>query len=169
MSRVHEYEGDGDVWDIMAQGRWERNSKVVWGSERGQKVLKELEAALLAMPVKKLARDIFYKEDEEVQACVLGAYAAYKGQPVKRMENLNPAIVVEDDGSTWIDDLPYDAYATAEYVAGFSNMTVTMGELLVMQNDESLHDCTPEERYERMLKFVRSKIKDDISNLKVRA
>ena len=160
--RVTEYEILDDVYDILAQGRFERNQRVVWKSKRGQKVLRELEAALLALPEKKLARDIFCrKKEDELQVCVLGAYALYKGKTVEQMDYLNPEMY-EEDGKEYVEHVPYDHWWTGKEISSFSDMATTMGALLVEYNDEIFGNSTPEERYEKMLELIRKRIVNEV-------
>jgi hypothetical protein len=55
MSRYSEYDDyDGEVDQILAQGRWERNARATLKSKRGRKVLADLREALMALPEHRL-------------------------------------------------------------------------------------------------------------------
>ena len=134
-------DGNGD----LDRGRWERNTRATIESKRGQTVLRELEAALVALPGKQLACGTFAERDESghVNVCVLGAYALHKG--------------VTTEGAYHFDD--------ADEMAGWATrkdglaMAYTLAWNLIERNDEIYDLHTPEQRYERMLAWVRSQIK----------
>src|SRR5690242_15029681 len=101
MSRIsYDYEGDNPYLD---RGRWERNTRATIASKRGQRTLRELRDALLALPNKRLIEDDFctIAEDDAGEpvevgdVCVLGAYALHKGTPLEDMDTLSRTL--EDD------------------------------------------------------------------------
>lgn len=154
MSRYVEYDG-WDEYEQLAYGRWERNSRVVWESKRGQVVLRELAAALVALPSKELAYDTFCEragESPEELTCVLGAYARYKGIPIAEMAYL--------DGD-WEDDHE-DINEQAQWAKEHLGMTFTMAWMLIERNDEAFKRHTPAQRYKAMLEFVRSKLREKV-------
>lgn len=67
---------EGDEYDPLAQGRWEANVERSIKGRKGQKALRDLRDALLAMPEKRLIADEFATPDGEV--CAVGAAVAYK-------------------------------------------------------------------------------------------
>lgn len=153
MSRVS-YDNDYN-YDPLAAARWDRNSRAVFVSKRGQAILRDLEAALLALPEKRLVEDTFWdtefiEEAESVRlnACVLGAYARYKGLKATELSGLNPF---------W--DEPIDANETADAISQMTPMTFTMAWNLVEQNDEYFGNYTPEQRYDAMLDWIRSHLR----------
>jgi hypothetical protein len=181
--------GEDDYYDddpaaIMAMGRFIRNARTTVQGKRGQKALRELESMLLAMPVKRLISGWLATPDGEV--CTVGLYCAGKraekegvdlraavgemanGGPTnwERYELVSPGVfkvhfggaergwdtIIDDDGE---GDLPtLDAGESA-------GLTRTLAYVLGDLNDESCGSCTPEERYEKVLRWVRSKIKAD--------
>jgi hypothetical protein len=155
MSRIYyddEYEGSY----ALHMGRWERLRRVVWTSKRGQKALRDVEAALLALEPKELYEDSFARagfDEEEGQVyppevCVLGAYAAYKLQDKPEadfIDELERADLIDND------------WEQAEYASKFG-MTHTMAWLLMEKNDETYGSMSPHERYDAMLAFVQSKL-----------
>jgi hypothetical protein len=55
MSRFSDYDDyEGEPEQILAMGRWQRNSRAVLKSKRGRKALAELREALMALPEHKL-------------------------------------------------------------------------------------------------------------------
>lgn len=156
MSRVSE--GDFDYsWEAYSwQGRWERNSRAVVMSKRGQKVLREVRDALLALPVKELAHEVFHLTDETedrttVQMCVLGAFAAHKGA--------NAPDWLNGDYYNGMLDVPCDAWETARWASANLGMTETLAFLLVELNDDTLATCTPTQRYDRVMAWLDKRIK----------
>lgn len=156
MSRVREYD---DSWDdgiaaLLNGGRWERNTRATLTSRRGQAVLRELEAALLALPVQRLAADTFCavgEDDSQVEACVLGALALYRGKAAAVPDVFNAPEDEEEYGD------PADEQA--KWAAEHLGIAYTLAWNLIDRNDEIYARCTPEERYTRMLAFVRSQMK----------
>lgn len=159
MSRI----GDYDEWDdeegALRQGRWERNTRTTIEGKRGQKVLRELEAALVALPVKELTDKLFWHEPDQMgrdiaaawgveaapQVCVLGAYARHKGIAYDDAEWLNPESVGEV--APWAEDKLGMAY--------------TLAWNLMWENDEGWMGVNPRRRYDGILTWVRTKIKAD--------
>lgn len=144
MSRI---DGDYDINSteaLLAAGRWERNSETTVKSKRGQQALREIEAALLALPTKRLAYETFHRVDDagELECCVLGALAHHKG--VEAREDLNdPDYGFADEAASWaVENL---------------GLTFTLAWNLIYENDEALV-FTPEQRYERVLSWVQKRI-----------
>ena len=165
MGRFPEYDGDGDP---LAEGRWIARVNSAFNGKRGQRILRELEAMLLAMPEKRLIAGELTTPDGE--CCTVGLYCAAKqaeanGTDVKteaRALAENP--VPEED--QWDD---YDATEDTVAAGVAAGMTETMAWELGSWNDcydwyfdkqtRERRDYTPEERYEKMLSFVRKKLR----------
>lgn len=157
MSRVTgaAYDGYDDVYGLLASGRWERNSRATVESKRGQKVLRELEAAMLALPKPRLARDLFCsvgEDDGDVEACVLGAYAIWKGEARHVPPEYN-------DTSDWRDEVETSADEQARWAENHLGLAFTLAWNLIERNDDILGHFTPEERYTRMLAWIRANLK----------
>jgi hypothetical protein len=119
--------------------------------KRGQALLKDILIAMNGMPVKHLIKDDLERMDGSV--CAIGAAGKLRGVD---MTNLDP----ED----------------AETVAGRFDISDCLAREIVYMNDDG--SClqefewrdgkrrwrgeTPEERYDRMRKWVRSQIKDPL-------
>ena len=113
---------------------WQANIDRCLKGKKGQAALLEFREALLALPEKRLIADALY--DEEGSVCAVGAYGAYKGV------NLN--------------DCDPD-YETDE--AGFKfGLPRLVAWKLVELNDIEFDQCSPEERYTRMLNWVEGRI-----------
>lgn len=66
---------EGDDCDNLAEGRYLNNARrSLWG-RKGQAVLREVRAALLAMPEKRLIAGSLLKDGE---VCAIGAWARYR-------------------------------------------------------------------------------------------
>ena len=149
MSRHWEGENDSDLW-MLDYGRWTRNMKVAPGSKNGQRYLRELKAALEAMPLRRLLRGELagYAPGNEELVCALGAFAMYKG--------------------TSFNDL--DAYQGADgsiELAQAHGMTQTLAYMVGIENDRtrwdvaarSLRPESPEQTWQRMYDWTCSLIK----------
>lgn len=145
MSRYWE-DDNWDEWANLDCGRWERNSRAVLKSKRGIKSLRELEAALLALPVKRLIRDdlcipVSVQDDGEIiyRVCAIGALAIHKGiEPEKLHE--------------WNEEGREGTVETGESLGLRRTLAYVIGEL----NDISPRSETEEQRYERVLKWVQN-------------
>lgn len=186
---------EGDEYDPLAQGRWEANVVRSIKGRKGQKALRDLRDALLAMPEKRLIRDDFATPDGEV--CAVGAAVAYQRAQAKGVTITEAAreLAAEDpdpwDGYTknpetgryekqvervrydaatrsmvptgkfftetrYHDDDPADYTASRGKVeAGFS---WTLAWQIGWQNDEGWGHLSPEQRWQKCLKWVESKL-----------
>lgn len=144
MTRITYYD-DGDVDSILAYGRWERNSQATVRSKRGQASLRELEAALLALPEPRLYADTFCTtlDDGTVQACVLGALALHRGLDVP----------------DYFDD-ELNADDQARWAANHLGLTYTLAWNLIERNDEMYAKATPDERFTMMLGWIRDQLSE---------
>lgn len=67
---------------------WRANVDRTIGGKRGQKFLREMAAALDAMPVKELVADELVRDSEHV--CALGAVAVARGLDVSKVDIYDP-------------------------------------------------------------------------------
>lgn len=127
------YSDDCDGWDLI---RWRGAVTSAIKGQRGQQFLRELAAAMDAMPDKRLIAD-------ELQAdgafCTLGVMGATRGID---MANLDP----------------YDR----ESVAGIFNVAPALAAEIMFENDQDFYwkKEAPEARWQRMRQWVGSKIKE---------
>lgn len=178
MSRFPEYEDLDEYWALNV-GRWERNSRAVVRSKRGQKALRELKEALLAMPFKALIDhkliEVPMVYDEGVgelvpapyyEVCAIGQYALHKGKDPK-----------------WMMDQTHFVFdSTEEYDDDRGEMTIEMGESLGMRrtlavviadiNDEAYvrnnlrsnpfdyRSATPEDRWHYVMLWIDYNLKN---------
>lgn len=111
---------------------WNANCRRSLKSKAGQRSLREFEAALVAMPAKRLIHGRLVDGDD---VCAVGAYARHKGLDLSRF-GLKPEAV--DVG----------------IAAGMPRLVVWE---VVALNDMHLN-LTPEDRYEKVLGWVRTQL-----------
>jgi len=119
---------------------WRANCFRSLAGRAGQRALRDLEAELLAMPVKRLIADAVARDGE---VCAVGALLRHRGVPTRDLEAFG------DDDSEGTDELAVRRGAVPRLVAW----------LLVELNDVDLDNATPEERYETVLAWVREQTK----------
>ena len=157
----------GDYYDELAPlrwGAWEHNSRRALAGKRGQIALRELEAALLALPEPKLAAKQFCVVRPRlgvpglpiVEACALGALAWHRGLAARVPEKFNTeplppevAIVPEDDA---------DAIDQARWAAEELGLTYTLAWNVMEANDEMFVNLSPERRWKAMVGWIRENI-----------
>jgi hypothetical protein len=127
MSR-HGYQDDCD--DLWSHIRYRGQVASAIRGMRGQRLLRDMVAALDAMPVKRLVAKVL-EEDGEV--CALGAVARHRGVDVSHID----VDYVDDDG-----DVPF---LTAKAL----DIAEQLAREVSYENDE-LYDATPEARWQRM-------------------
>lgn len=119
--------------------------------KRGQAFLKEMEAALLTLPQKKLINGAVCQEG---QVCAIGALA------LKRKRDAGDSIAA---ALYWLEKEAPDEWqesdATADYAEEHLDVLRRLAFRMAWVNDlKEPEEETPEQRYERVLKWVRSKI-----------
>ena len=143
MSSRISYDYDYDKYSDLDAGRWERNVRAVFEGKRGQKLLRELEAALLDLPEPRLSQGLVLDlagGAHGVQACALGAIALRRG------------VEVPD----WLNSEGADAIA--EWAQFSLGLTFTAAWRLMELNDEEFSGIDDEGRYEGMLQWVRARL-----------
>lgn len=163
MSRT-EWDDDGGDYDYNIYGL-----QIGWAlralkGKKGQAALKELEAALLALPEKRLIAENFCKEG---QVCVLGALALKRRLDV----GMSDGVARKDIQQTYgLDPDPEEAISRARKDLGLSRMFAIE---VMEQNDKTTGKWikeegryapfTPQERYEHVLAWVRMQMKEQSS------
>ena len=146
MSRVTYDDYEGADWALRA-GRWEARVKAVLNGKPGQVQFRALEAALLALPRKRL---IYGNLSDGEDVCALGAMLTHRGMPIDELE-----LVSSDD-----DDGRLLATAVPDNLRKYLGLTSTLAWLITEANDEKpYHGITPEQRYSAMLAWARSNIR----------
>jgi hypothetical protein len=140
------YEVPANVWNA----RLRRSLR----SKKGLRILKRLEAALLAMPEKRLARGQIATKDGDV--CLIGAYEAYRRTQIYDYNRDWRSVVeimllegADEEGSI---------QATAEYAAfvrGNWAIPWVLASELAIANDETVTDILLTEDYHKKINAER--------------
>lgn len=150
MSRFSEYDDYEESFNNEA-ALYAANTRRALKGKRGQAFLKEMEAALVALPEKRLIEGAVCVEG---QVCAIGALA------LKRQMDAGKDIKAALD---WLEEeAPPQEEGNAEETANFALHHLGVMERLAFKmahiNDDGGYKETPEQRYERVLKWIRSKI-----------
>jgi hypothetical protein len=164
MSRISEYEAD-DTASFLRCCAFEANMKRAVAGKKGQAFLRELEAALLALQEKKLfvgaladAKEepgqtypLTYRPVATGGVCALGAVAVARAVS----EGKDRMTMLQKLAETY--DPSEEGWVLSKEAAHLLKITHPLAWRVIYENDE----CgarTPEERYEKVLDWVRSKI-----------
>lgn len=143
MSGYEDYDYDSNVYYL-----WPSVTKRALDGKRGQSVLKELETALLALPVPKLIEGEFCNGTE---VCALGALAVER--EIKAGKSRKEALIeIHKRFEYW--DAECDP---ARFAQEKLDLVYSLTWEVMWRNEDS--GRTPEERYEKVLAWVRSRIK----------
>ncbi len=126
------YSEDFDNWDLI---RWRGQVASAIRGKRGQGVLREILAALDALPEKALVTSEYETESGEV--CALGALGKARGIEMKGF-----------------DPTDYDGWANT------FDMAHQLVQEITFLNDDGWYNETPEQRWARMRKWVAAQIRD---------
>ncbi len=114
---------------------WQANCERSLRGKHGQEELRELREALLALPEKRLIHESL--EDEEGGVCAIGAYGKRKG----------------------VDLSKFDVDSDTDEVGIAGGMPRLVAWKVVEMNDMQFSsEFTPEQRYEKMLAWIESKL-----------
>ncbi len=122
-----------DIEDNWSHIMWRGRVASAIRGKRGQKLLRDLLAALDAMPEKRLTQNVLIEEGE---VCALGA--------VGRARGLDMAQIDPED---------------IETVAATFDIATPLAREIVWMNDEAYWQITPEERFQKMRDWVAAQIK----------
>jgi hypothetical protein len=125
------YNDDIDTWELI---KWRGMVASATRGRRGQAMLRDLLAALDAMPVKRLIAEEL--EDAEGQVCAMGALGKARGLDLSTIDPEDPPQVAQ-------------AFDIAPCLA----------QEIAFENDEGHYHETPEQRWRRMRDWVASLIK----------
>lgn len=114
---------------------WQANCERSLRGKQGQEELRELHAALLALPEKRLI--VGSLVDDEGGVCAIGAYGQRKG----------------------LDLSKFDPESDTDEVGIEGGMPKLVAWKVVEMNDIQLDRETPEQRYAAMLAWVESKLR----------
>lgn len=134
---------------------WQTDLERALTSGRGQRILREIETALRAMPERRLISDAIVEWDEDEQAgavCAVGAYAAFKQVQAGKSWADSFAMLAErhsGDADEW----------QTEWLGRSVGLARTVAWYLGWLNDERFGHLKPRQRWRAMLRWVRSEIK----------
>jgi len=139
------YSEDLDNWALI---RWRGAVASAIKGKKGQALLKEMEAALLALPEKRLC--VGWTNPEAGEVCALGAVA------LKRKMDAGKHRV---DATAELEREFHEDVAAEEVSGEFGIAEALAKEITYVNDEHGPYNATPEERYEYMLKWVRENIK----------
>jgi len=142
MSRVTPNE-DGENWDYI---RWAGAEKKTFNGKPGQAILKEIEQALLSMPEKRLIQDEWVTEDD---VCILGSLHVFRKVKEENISWENARHAISEENIV--------GFESSDIAQRILHLTRTMAWTIIYENDEWTVG-TPEQRYDNMLRYVRSRI-----------
>lgn len=128
---------------------WEANTLRHMRGPAGQAILRELREALLALPERKLINSRL--ADEQGCVCTIGALALHRGRKVEELAALIPAELWDE----------YEEELKTEALGRELGLKHVMIVALAGQNDDTWRTETPEQRFERVLKWVESEIQPE--------
>lgn len=141
-------------------GLWQGNCQRSLKGKAGQAILRELEAALLALPSKRLIASSLVDAHGEV--CAIGALAEFKGEITDDMIGQGEYDMEEVGIQLGMPRLV--AWKIVEMNdLQFAGTDLVFGEGPYRWPNEQPYayvEVTPEQRYERMLKWVREQVQD---------
>lgn len=142
--------------DYDHPGQWALWENALWraiNGRRGQQVLRDLEQALLELPEKALMEGGL---SDGKRVCAVGAYVAKK-----RVDAGEDRDAVLQDMIVPVDEWGhFDGWETEEKTISKgqrAGMQLTMIVAVAGLNDD-LYKATPEQRYEKVLSWVRERI-----------
>ncbi len=146
MGRSGYIEDCGDYDDDNRSLLWRGAVKSAMRGKRGQAFLKELLAAMDALPAKRLVAGDFEAPETGMpfalrrDVCALGAVGRARGVDMQKGE------------------FAYGEDANAENIAGEFGIAHALASEIMYANDEGSYRETPEARFERMRKWVADQI-----------
>lgn len=138
---------DGEDWPLV-YGRWEAALKSTLNGRPGLAGLRKLEAALVALPSKRLIRSAIVQDGE---VCALGALAL---QEFGEHGSADPLADLSQNYGYLVDEGPSETEETSVEIGQRHGMSRTLAVHIAQTNDEGF-ETDPTQRYERMLATVR--------------
>jgi hypothetical protein len=142
---------------------WEANMERSLRGRKGQAALRELEAALIALPDKRLIANDTVSADGAV--CSIAALAKHRGYNGNLI--LPQMATTDDDWFNENSDKFHDEYEYEEAVetammkvAGDLGIPRMVAFAIIYENDDGLgRNPTPEQRYDHMLRWVQRQLR----------
>ena len=126
---------------------WQANCRRSRQGKRGQAALRELEAALVAMPVKRIHQDVFVEPSGET--CAIGSLMLHR----KIAEGMPREQAVAECAR--LDPMDTEEYGVSLGLPRLVSWSVAV------ENDDEYENKTPEERYRHMLAWIRKSLHSD--------
>jgi len=159
---VSRFNGDEDypeynnAWDL-----WNASVNRHLGGAKGQQALRDLRAALLALPEPRLIEGRL--ADERGCVCTVGALALHRrttaGEPREKVLSDLASLIKPDERWNEID--AYESEERTIQCGRDIGLKMTMAVTLAARNDDISRDETPEQRFERVLAWVNERIFDE--------
>lgn len=130
----------------MPIGLWRGAVKKAIEGRRGQAALRELLAALLALPEHRLAFDSLYDGRD---SCAIGVLALSRAQDAEERDEVILQLLGEDGG---------DIVAMSQFAFEELGLTYTLAWEIIEANDSDEGHLTPEERWREVVGWVRARI-----------
>jgi hypothetical protein len=160
---VSRFDFDWDGATDLDIGRGLRNMEVCVTGRKGQAALRALEAALVALPRPRLVAGQLVTAEGDV--CAVGALKAHALATHTLKAPVADAIkLMVDTYAAWFDDEElFEEWEDETIIAAVGcRMTPALAELVGEANDDPWPGPeTPEQRYTRMLRWVRARIVPD--------
>ena len=137
---------------------WEQAFFRAINGKRGQRVLRDLEQALIDLPEKQLIQGHL---SDGKGVCAVGAYVVHKA--VAKGQNRDEVLAYLDSlvqPDYWDELDGWQAEEATIIEAQREGMQLTLACSIAALNDE-YYSCTDEERYERVLAWIRARILPD--------
>lgn len=135
---------------------WEANLERSLKGRKGQAALRELEAALLTLPEKRLIANNTISTDGSV--CAIAALAKHRGYQGDMSLPKQPNW--DDDDSPYWDEYDYEVAVEDAMVKIAADLGVPpmVAKAIIYENDNDAYTKTAEARYQRMLRWTQRKI-----------
>jgi hypothetical protein len=145
MSRIN-YDCDDENFPNQSQLYWQAQQNALRG-KRGQALLRELEQALVALPAPRLIEGDFCAEGE---VCALGAVALRR--ELEAGADFQAAVAKLEDESSG-----HASWEGVSFAAERLGLPAALASAVVQENDID-SPITPEQRYRRVLDWVRRQL-----------
>lgn len=129
------YSEDLDNWDLI---KWRGQVVSAIRGRRGQTFLRDMLAALEALPQKRLIADDLIDTSGEV--CAMGALGLARGVDLSRLDPEDP-----------------------DQIARAFDIASQLAQEVAYENDEYFRRESPEQRYERMHKWIQGLIAAEVA------
>jgi len=161
MSRFSDLDTYDDLESLLAWGRWEGRRKAVLNGKPGKAALADLHRALLAMPHKRLIEGTLC---DGTGVCAMGAWI-YRHRVGEGMSPRDAWTAMKKGRPHFDKEYDLELDDTIEAGVKVLGITRTLAELVAYENDEGSPWATPEERYERVLRWVERHMATDVARV----